>query len=93
MVHCYGEYTTNISLDVLLEKDVLFAHHHDVEPLHSAHGGPVRLVVPSRYGWKSAKWVSGLELMSEDRMGFWEQLEYHNNGGPWREERFWSSLT
>ena len=93
MVHCYGGYTTNISLDVLFETDVLFAHRHDGESLHSDHGGPVRLVVPSRYGWKSAKWVSGLELMAEDRMGFWEQLGFHNNGDPWREERFWSSLT
>ena len=60
--------------------------------LSNDHGGPLRLVVPSRYGWKSAKWVNGLEFMAEDRMGFWEQLGYHNNGDPWREERFWDSL-
>ena len=88
-VHCYGGYTTNLPLDVLTEEDVLFAHRHDGKPLEPEHGGPLRLVVPSRYGWKSAKWVNGLEFMAEDRPGFWEQLGYHNNGDPWSEERFW----
>ena len=88
MAHCYGGYTTNLSLDALMEDDVLFARRHDGEPLKPDHGGPLRLVVPSRYGWKSAKWIIGLEFMAEDRAGFWEQLGYHNNGDPWKEERF-----
>ena len=88
MAHCYGGYTTNLSLDVLMEDDVLFAHHHDGKPLEPDHGGPLRLVVPSRYGWKSAKWINELEFIAEDRAGFWEQLGYHNNGDPWKEERF-----
>ncbi|MBI4200016.1 MAG: sulfite oxidase-like oxidoreductase [Chloroflexi bacterium] len=88
MVHCYGGYTTNLPLPVLIEDDVLLAHRHDGKPLDPEHGGPVRLVVPSRYGWKSAKWVNGLELIAEDRPGFWEQLGYHNNADPWKEERF-----
>jgi DMSO/TMAO reductase YedYZ molybdopterin-dependent catalytic subunit len=46
-----------------------------------------------RYGWKSAKWLSGLELMAEDRPGFWEERGYHNNGDPWKQERFWPELT
>ena len=92
MAHCYSGYATNLPLEVFLEEDVLFAHRREGEPLEPDHGGPLRLVVPSRYGWKSAKWVNGLEFMVEDRMGFWEQLGYHSNGDPWREERFWESL-
>ncbi|MBI2170695.1 MAG: sulfite oxidase-like oxidoreductase [Chloroflexi bacterium] len=88
MVHCYGGYTTNLPLDVLMEEDVLFAYQHDGKPLEPDHGGPMRLVVPSRYGWKSAKWVNGLELMAEDDPGFWERLGYHTNADPWKEERF-----
>jgi len=88
MVHCYGGYNTNLPLDVLMEEDVLFAHRHDGKPLETEHGGPLRLVVPSRYGWKSAKWVNGLEFMAEDIEGFWERLGYHNNADPWKEERF-----
>ena len=89
MVHCYGGYTTNLPLDVLKEDDVMFAHQHEGKPLEEAHGGPLRLVVPSRYGWKSAKWVNGLEFMAKDRPGFWEERGYHMNGDPWKEERFW----
>ena len=89
MVHCYGGYTTNLPLDVLKEDDVLFAHQHEGKPLEEAHGGPLRLVVPSRYGWKSAKWVNGLEFMAKDKPGFWEERGYHMNGDPWKEERFW----
>ena len=93
MAHCYGGYTTNVSLDVLLDDDVLFAHSHDGGPLTPQHGGPMRLVVPKRYGWKSAKWVNGIEFMAEDEPGFWEMRGYHMEGDPWKEERFWSSLT
>lgn len=89
MAYCYGGYTTNLSLAVLMEEDVLFAHRHEGRPLEPEHGGPLRLVVPSRYGWKSAKWVNGLEFLAENRPGFWEQLGYHSNGDPWKEERFW----
>jgi DMSO/TMAO reductase YedYZ molybdopterin-dependent catalytic subunit len=88
MVHCFGGYTANLPLDVLMEEDVLFAHRHDGKPLSPDHGGPMRLVVPSRYGWKSAKWVNGLELMVEDDPGFWERMGYHMNADPWKEERF-----
>lgn len=89
MVHCYGGYTTNLPLEALLEEDVLFAFRHDGRDLTPEHGWPVRLVVPRRYGWKSAKWVNGLEFMGEDRPGFWEARGYHMNGDPWKEERFW----
>ena len=60
----------------------------DGEPLRPEHGGPVRLVVPQRYGWKSAKWVKGIEFLAEDTPGFWERNGYHMRGDPWREERF-----
>ena len=92
MAHCYGGYSTNVALDVLIDDDVLFAYNHDGEPLSADHGGPLRLVIPKRYGWKSAKWVNGLEFMEQDAPGFWEVRGYHMNGDPWKEERFWSSL-
>ena len=88
MVHCYGGYTTNVDLDVLQDDDVLFAYRHDGAPLPPDHGGPLRLVVPKRYGWKSAKWANGLELLAEDAPGFWEARGYHMSGDPWKEERF-----
>ena len=92
MAHCYGGYTANVALDVLLDDDVLFAHSHDGKPLTPEHGGPMRLVVPKRYGWKSAKWVNGLEFMEQDAPGFWEMRGYHMEGDPWKEERFWSTF-
>ena len=92
MVHCYGGYTTNVALDALLDSDVLFAYRHDGAPLEPKHGGPMRLVVPKRYGWKSAKWVNGMEFMAEDAPGFWEQRGYHMEGDPWKEQRFWDRL-
>lgn len=88
MVHCYGGYSTNLPLEVLMDDDVIFATKHDGIELNLDHGGPVRLVVPKRYGWKSAKWVKGVEFMNSNRPGFWEQRGYHMDGDPWKEERF-----
>lgn len=87
MAHGYGDYTTNLSLEVLLDDDVLFATRHNGAPLEADHGGPLRLVVPRLYFWKSAKWVNGLEFMESDRAGLWERNGYHMHGDPWREER------
>jgi DMSO/TMAO reductase YedYZ molybdopterin-dependent catalytic subunit len=87
MVHSYGGYTTNVPLDALLDDDVLVAHGFDDRPLEPDHGGPARLLLPSRYFWKSAKFLSALELMAGDRPGFWEDNGYHNDGDPWREQR------
>ena len=92
MVHSYGGYTTNLPLELAMN-DGLFAHKQNGQPLGESHGWPLRLVVPSLYGWKSAKWVSGVELMANDVPGFWEQRGYHNNGDPWEEQRFWPELT
>jgi DMSO/TMAO reductase YedYZ molybdopterin-dependent catalytic subunit len=88
MVHAEGGYTTNLPLPALLDDDVVLAVTHDGVPLPADHGGPVRLVVPRLYFWKSAKWVTGFELMTEDRPGLWEAAGYHMRGDPWREERF-----
>ena len=88
MVHCYGGYTTNVPLADLLQDGVLFAHTHNGKPLEAEHGGPMRLVVPHLYFWKSAKWVRGLLLMNDERPGFWEMYGYHIRGDPWKEERY-----
>jgi DMSO/TMAO reductase YedYZ molybdopterin-dependent catalytic subunit len=88
MVHSYGDYTTNLRLDDLMQDDVLFAFTHDGRPLTPEHGGPCRLVVPRLYFWKSAKWVRGLEFMRDERPGFWEQNGYHIRGDPWKEQRY-----
>ena len=89
MVHAYHGFTANLPLEDAMRDDVLFADHHDGKPLTPEHGWPLRLVVPHLYFWKSAKWVSGVEFMAEDRPGFWEQLGYHMRGDPWREQRYW----
>jgi DMSO/TMAO reductase YedYZ molybdopterin-dependent catalytic subunit len=87
-VHCYGGYTTNLRLDDLLDDDALFALKHDGQPLTAEHGGPLRLVVPKLYFWKSAKWVRGLVFVDRERPGFWETHGYHIRGDPWKEERY-----
>lgn len=92
MAHCFGGYTTNLPLDLAIAEGLL-AHKQDGEPLGEGHGWPLRLIMPSRYGWKSAKWLNGLELIAEDAPGFWEQRGYNNNADPWKEERFWPELT
>lgn len=88
LVHSYGGYTTNLFLEDLLREDVLLAHTLFDKPLPLERGGPVRLVVPHLYAWKSAKWVRGIELLDHLELGFWEKLGYHFRGDPWREERF-----
>lgn len=87
-LHSYDSYTTNLPLEALLDSDVLVAHSVFGAPLAAEHGGPVRLVVPKRYAWKSAKWLKAIELHAEDRPGFWEVRGYHNDADPWLEQRF-----
>lgn len=88
IIHAAGNFTTNLSLKDLFQDDVLFAIKHNGRPLTPDHGAPVRLVVPRLYFWKSAKWVTGVEFTSEERLGFWESHGYHNRGDPWKEERY-----
>ncbi|MCG3173668.1 MAG: Sulfoxide reductase catalytic subunit YedY [Myxococcota bacterium] len=87
-IHCYGGYTTNLPLHEFADADALFATMHNGQALEPEHGGPMRLVVPKLYAWKSAKWVSGVEFMAQDRRGFWEVRGYHNHADPWKEERY-----
>lgn len=89
MAYSGGGYSTNMPLEVALEDEVLLAHSYDGRPLEPDHGAPLRLLVPKRYFWKSAKFLRRLEVMTADRMGFWELNGYHNDADPWREERHW----
>jgi DMSO/TMAO reductase YedYZ molybdopterin-dependent catalytic subunit len=88
MAHCEQGYTTSLPLSVLMDDDVLLCTRWNGQPLTLEHGWPLRLVVPKKYFWKSAKWLRGLEFMAQDRLGFWEKAGYHNNADPWDEERF-----
>jgi DMSO/TMAO reductase YedYZ molybdopterin-dependent catalytic subunit len=81
-------YTTNLPLEDLARPGNLVALRHNGEPLLPEHGGPARLLVPHLYLWKSAKWITGIELMADDEPGFWEQNGYHMRGDPWTEERY-----
>jgi DMSO/TMAO reductase YedYZ molybdopterin-dependent catalytic subunit len=88
VLHSSDGYTTNLSLQDFLGDDVLITHSWQGKPLSPDHGGPVRLVVPRLYFWKSAKWLSRIEFTTYDKPGFWEVRGYHNRGDPWREERY-----
>lgn len=81
-------YTTNLPLEVAMDDNVTLAYEYDGKPLTPEHGFPLRLVVPKRYAYKSAKWVRGVEFLKEDRPGFWELRSYSNSADPWKEERF-----
>jgi DMSO/TMAO reductase YedYZ molybdopterin-dependent catalytic subunit len=88
LVHAEQGFTANVPLADLDRENVLFATHHDGQPLTPEHGYPLRLIVPHLYAWKSVKWVRGLEFLDQDAPGFWEQNGYHMYGDPWKEERF-----
>jgi DMSO/TMAO reductase YedYZ molybdopterin-dependent catalytic subunit len=89
VAYCDGGYTTNLPLADVTGGKAWIAYAFDGKPLAPEHGGPARLLVPHLYFWKSAKWVRGLELATDDRPGFWESLGYHNYGDPWQEQRYW----
>jgi DMSO/TMAO reductase YedYZ molybdopterin-dependent catalytic subunit len=86
--HSYDTYTTNVSLDVFADPDVLLAHTWEGQPITREHGGPLRVLIPRWYLWKSAKWIKRIEFVTEDKPGFWEVRGYHNEGDPWLEERY-----
>ena len=88
MQHAYGGYTTNNSLDVMMNEDAIFAHTFNGQPLPPDHGGPMRVFTPRRYAWKGAKWVNGLEFLANDSPGFWEMNGYNTPADPWKEERY-----
>jgi DMSO/TMAO reductase YedYZ molybdopterin-dependent catalytic subunit len=88
MAHCEYGFTANVGLEVLDDDDTMLAYEYDGQPLTPEHGYPLRLLVPKKYFWKSAKWLRGIEFMVGDKPGFWERNGYHMEGDPWREERF-----
>lgn len=93
IAHGYDSgWTTNIPLDRFLAEDALLVDLHDGQPLDADHGGPVRLLIPQLYAWKSAKWLRKIELVDSNQPGYWEQLGYHDHGDPWAEQRFRDEL-
>jgi DMSO/TMAO reductase YedYZ molybdopterin-dependent catalytic subunit len=88
VLHSSDGYTTNLPLEDFAAPDALLAHSWEGQPLTREHGGPVRLVVPHLYFWKSAKWLKRIEFIAADRLGFWEERGYHERGDPWTEQRY-----
>ncbi len=86
--HSYDGYTTNVTLPAFADANVLLAHSWEGSPLTREHGGPVRVIMPDWYFWKSAKWLKRIEVSNADRPGFWEVRGYHNEGDPWKEDRY-----
>ena len=87
--HAAYRYTANLPLADLLRPESIVAYEYEGAPIPPEHGGPVRLVVPHLYFWKSPKWLEGLEVRRDDAPGFWERNGYHSYGDPWREQRYW----
>jgi DMSO/TMAO reductase YedYZ molybdopterin-dependent catalytic subunit len=88
LAHAEQDFTANVPLAALEDEEALLAYEADGEPLTPEHGWPLRLVIPKRYFWKSAKWLRGIELLDHDEPGFWERLGYHNEADYWKEERY-----
>lgn len=89
-IMCYGydDYSTNLSLEEALKPDVLLVHSAAGSPLLKEHGGPVRMITPQLYAWKGSKWISRIEFMTTNRLGFWEKRGYSNTAYPWRNDRY-----
>lgn len=87
-ITCYGEYSTSLPLGVLMDTDVLFAYKHDDKELELIHGGPVRLIVPKKYAYKSAKWVHVVRFTEIQELGYWEKRGYSNTANPWKNDRY-----
>ena len=88
VAHAEQDFTANVPLAALEDEEALLAYEADGEPITPEHGWPLRLVIPKRYFWKSAKWLRGIELLDHDEPGFWERLGYHNGADYWKEERY-----
>jgi len=89
LVHCLEGYTTNMPIEFFSQEDSILAYKMFGETIPREHGYPLRLVVPRLYAWKSAKYVWGIEFRKEDKPGYWEERGYHNQGDPWKEQRYW----
>ena len=88
IAHAEHGFTSNVPIRFLVDDDALLATHADGEPLTPDHGYPLRLVIPGKYFWKSAKWLRGIELSAVDKPGFWERYGYNNDADPWKEQRY-----
>jgi DMSO/TMAO reductase YedYZ molybdopterin-dependent catalytic subunit len=88
ILHARDGYTTNVRIEQFAAPDVMLVHRWEDQPIERAHGGPVRLIIPALYLWKSPKWLDRIEFSVADRPGFWERNGYHNNADPWLEERY-----
>jgi DMSO/TMAO reductase YedYZ molybdopterin-dependent catalytic subunit len=88
IAHAEHGFTANVPVAALEDEHALVVYEADGEPLTAEHGGPVRLVIPTKYFWKSAKWLTGIEVSSVDKPGFWERYGYHNDADFWKEERY-----
>ena len=88
IAHAEAGFTANVPVEFLEREGAMLATHADGEPLTAEHGFPLRLIVPGKYFWKSAKWLRGIELRADDQPGFWERLGYHNDADPFQEQRF-----
>ncbi len=88
VAHAEAGFTANVPAEFLEREGAMLATHADGEPLGEEHGWPLRLVIPGKYFWKSAKWLRGIELLDHDQPGFWERYGYHNDADPWQEQRY-----
>jgi DMSO/TMAO reductase YedYZ molybdopterin-dependent catalytic subunit len=88
VLESHDGYTTNLSLEDFAAEDALLAHSWQGSPIERDHGGPVRVIVPHLYFWKSAKWLQRIQFVTEDKLGYWEVRGYHNRGDPWQEQRY-----
>jgi DMSO/TMAO reductase YedYZ molybdopterin-dependent catalytic subunit len=88
IAHAEQGFTANVPASFLEAEGAILATHADGEPLAAEHGWPLRLVIPGKYFWKSAKWLRGIELSAADQPGFWERYGYHNDADPWKEQRY-----
>ncbi|WP_435197219.1 sulfite oxidase-like oxidoreductase [Natronomonas sp. EA1] len=88
MFHAQDGYTTDLPLSECMREEVLFTWELDGEPLPADHGGPLRVVTPHRYAYKGAKWVTGVEFLTESERGYWERRGYSTSANPWEEERY-----
>ncbi len=86
--HSYDGYTTNVPMEAFSAPDALLAHSWMGAPISREHGGPVRMIIPKLYFWKSAKWLRRIEFSATDKPGFWEERGYHNEADPWQEQRY-----
>lgn len=88
LFHSLDGYTTDLPFAECMREEVMFAYEYDGNPLPEDHGGPLRVVTPHKYAYKGAKWVTGVEFLTESERGYWEKRGYSDSANPWNEERY-----